>query len=134
MNTLLKRNALRAAIVGGTSLAMLISAGALMANAQTSSATGMYGTTGAPPTTTRANDTYATNTTTNPATTGTGTAQRSGTTATGTGATTGRTGTPGVPNTGAGGDAAMNLALLVVSGFAAVAAAAYLARRRIVLG
>ena len=48
------------------------------------------------------------------------------TTSTSTGSTT----APGTPNTGAGGDMAQNLAMLAVSGAAALGAAAYLAKRK----
>jgi hypothetical protein len=52
--------------------------------------------------------------------------------ATGTGAMTDTsvTDTPGVPNTGAGGDASMNMALLVTSGLLAAGGGLYLARKR----
>ncbi len=39
--------------------------------------------------------------------------------------------TPGVPNTGAGGDAATNLALLGISALALIGGGAYLARQRL---
>ena len=46
-------------------------------------------------------------------------------------AATGTTGTtPGVPNTGAGGDAAGNLAILGASALVAIGGAAYLARQK----
>ena len=59
----------------------------------------------------------------------TATGSSSSTTGTGTTGTSG-TGTPGVPNTGAGGDAAANLAILGVSAAVAVIGGAYIARRR----
>ena len=61
----------------------------------------------------------------------TGTTATSGTTGTsGTTTGTGTTGTtPGAPNTGAGGNAATNIALLVASALAVLAGGTYLARK-----
>ncbi len=42
------------------------------------------------------------------------------------------TGTPGIPNTGAGGDMAVNLALLAASGILAAGSGYYLSRQRFV--
>ncbi len=55
-----------------------------------------------------------------------------GTSVTGTSAASSST-TPGVPNTGAGGDATTNLAVLGVSALVAAGGAAYLARKRYAL-
>lgn len=61
-------------------------------------------------------------------TTGTGTTDMSGT---GTMDTTSATGTaPGVPNTGAGGDAATNALVLAIAGVVALGGVGYLATRR----
>jgi len=46
-----------------------------------------------------------------------------------TGATTGTTTTPGVPNTGAGGDAAVTLLILASAALLVIAGAAYLRQR-----
>lgn len=54
-----------------------------------------------------------------------------GTGGTGTGGTGTGTLTPGIPNTGAGGDAAFNLALLMASGIMVVGGATYVVRNTI---
>jgi hypothetical protein len=114
-----------AKLASGAAITAMVLAGGSVAFAQTTGTTGT-GTTG-----------YTVNSTTS--TTGTG-ATSTGTTnttstgttgSTSTGGTTGTTSTtPGIPNTGAGGDAATNIALLGISALALVGGGAYLARQR----
>lgn len=112
-----------ARVAAGSVAAALLMSGALVASAQTGTTdtNGTTGVTGTNGTNGGATNQTGTNqsgdTMTNPG--GTGTNNTDGGTAT----------TPGVPNTGLGGDAAATLALLTISGLAAVGGALYLSRR-----
>lgn len=108
---------------GAAITAMVLTSAGTMAFAQTTGGTGgtgttVTGTTGAGSTTTTG--------TTGAGTTGTG----SSTTGSGTTSIGGTSTTPGTPNTGAGGDATTNLALLGISALALIGGGAYLARQR----
>jgi len=108
-----------AQLAGSALIGSLLLAGASSAFAQTY---GSSGTTGTGSTVTPAANTTGSNGTNGTGTTGT----MSSSSTTGTNGST----TPGIPNTGAGGDTAANIALLTTSGIVVLGGAAYLLRRK----